>query len=91
LLKKRTIIISLLIILIVSFSSIGFGQEPPHGPCVPTDCLECGRAQQGKGGELDVERIFEWIAKVWLDPEVRKVIGEERWLEFIESLKSELQ
>ncbi len=55
------------------------------------DCFDGGRAQQAKGGELDVERIFEWIAKVWLDPEVRKVIGKKRWLEFIESLKSELQ
>jgi len=55
------------------------------------DCLDCGRGQQAKGGEVDIERIFEWIAKVWLDPEVRKVIGKKRWLEFIESLKAELE
>jgi len=40
---------------------------------------------------LDIEEILNWLAEVWLDPEVQEAISEADWLKFTESLKSELK
>jgi hypothetical protein len=40
---------------------------------------------------LDIEEIMNWLAEVWLDPEIQEHISEADWLEFIETLKSELE
>jgi hypothetical protein len=65
--------------------------EPDFGPGIPPDCLDCQRGQQAKGGELSIEEIMKWIEEIWLDPEARKVIDEDAWLKFIQSLMEELQ
>jgi alpha-tubulin suppressor-like RCC1 family protein len=36
---------------------------------------------------LDVKELINWLEELWLDPEVRKVITEDEWLEFIKSVK----
>jgi hypothetical protein len=65
--------------------------EPDLGPGIPPDCLDCQRGQQAKGGELSIEEIMKWLEEIWLDPEARKVIDEEAWLKFVESLMEGLQ
>ncbi len=39
---------------------------------------------------LDIEYIIKWLDEIWLDEEVRKVIDEDEWLKFMESLKEGL-
>jgi len=41
--------------------------------------------------QLDIEELLNWLAEVWLDPEVQEQISEAEWLKFIESLKSDLE
>jgi hypothetical protein len=36
---------------------------------------------------LDIEAIMKWLAEIWLDPDVRKSIDEEKFLRVYESLK----
>jgi len=36
---------------------------------------------------VDIEAIMKWLAEIWLDPDVRKSIDEEKFLEVYESLK----
>jgi parallel beta-helix repeat protein len=74
-------------ILIANWNTL----EPDKGLGVPPDCLDCQRGQQAKGGELSIEEIMKWIEEIWLDPEARKVIDEDAWLKFIESLAEEVQ
>jgi len=33
--------------------------------------------------------MMEWLEKVWFDEEARKLIDEDVWLKFMESLKEE--
>jgi hypothetical protein len=35
---------------------------------------------------LDIKYILKWLDEIWLDEEVRKVITEDEWLRFIESV-----
>lgn len=37
--------------------------------------------------ELDVEKLLDWLAEIWLDPEVRQEIAEPDWLRFYESIQ----
>jgi len=40
---------------------------------------------------LDIEEIIKWLAEIWLtDEQVRKMISEDEWLKFMESLKEEI-
>lgn len=40
----------------------------------------------------DIEEILKWLEELWLtDEEVRKVISEDDWLKFIESVKQVLK
>jgi parallel beta-helix repeat protein len=59
---------------------------------LPGDCAECQRWQEGRttGGQLSVEVLIKWLEEVWLDPEVREVIDEDKWLKFVESVIEEL-
>jgi hypothetical protein len=37
--------------------------------------------------EVDIEVMAKWLAELWLtDEEVRKIISEDEWLKFIESV-----
>jgi len=36
---------------------------------------------------VDVEKLLDWLAEIWLDPEVRERIDAEAWLKLYESLK----
>ncbi|MBN2138823.1 MAG: hypothetical protein JW720_13525 [Sedimentisphaerales bacterium] len=36
---------------------------------------------------VDMDAIMQWLADVWLDPDVRKSIDEEKFLKFYESLR----
>ncbi len=36
---------------------------------------------------VDVEELLDWLAEIWLDPEVRKAIDAEDWLKLYQSLK----
>jgi hypothetical protein len=56
------------------------------------NCAECDRGQQAQaGGELSFEELLKWLAEIWLDPEVRKVIDEDAWLKFVESLRQDIE
>ena len=39
---------------------------------------------------IEIEQIIKWLEQLWLDEEVQKLINEDVWLKFIESLKEEL-
>lgn len=62
---------------------------PPTG--LAGDCVErgCGEgARSGSAGTaLSGKELLKWLAEIWLDPEVRKSIDEEKSLKFYESLK----
>ncbi|MBN2269514.1 MAG: hypothetical protein JXN61_02810, partial [Sedimentisphaerales bacterium] len=70
--------------------------EPPTGPGIPPDCLECVGDGKSAGGEkeavvaepVDVEKLLDWLAEIWLDPEVREHIDAEAWLKMYESIKA---
>jgi Zn-dependent metalloprotease len=68
--------------------------EPPGGPGMPTDCLNCQRVlaeqQIEKVEPLKTEQLIKWLEQLWLDEEAQKLIDEDIWLKFIESLKEEL-
>ncbi|HLB73633.1 MAG TPA: right-handed parallel beta-helix repeat-containing protein, partial [Sedimentisphaerales bacterium] len=37
--------------------------------------------------ELDVKKLLDWLAEIWVDPEVRQEIDERNWLRFYESIQ----
>ena len=39
---------------------------------------------------LKIEQLIKWLEQVWLEEETQKLIDEDLWLKFIESLKEEL-
>jgi len=41
--------------------------------------------------QLDIEELLKWLDELWLMPEVREVITEDEWLEFVESVKSSFE
>jgi len=44
--------------------------------------------QTGGTEDADIEEILKWLEELWLtDEEVRKIISEDEWLKFIESVK----
>ena len=59
----------------------------------PGDCVDrgCGGESLGAAGkresELAAKEILQWLAEIWLDPDVRKSIDEEKFLKVYESLK----
>jgi len=61
----------------------------PDGP--DPDCFE-GYSEGLKGGTISpvehysLDEIIEWLEEIWLDPEIHKVIDQDRWIKFIESL-----
>ena len=65
--------------------------EPPKGPGILPDCLECDQGGESAGGsgktELSRLDMLDWLAKIWLDPDVREAIDAEDWLKLYESLK----
>ena len=56
------------------------------------NCNQCNRGQQARaGGELSFEELLKWLAEIWLDPEVQKLIDEDAWLKFLESLRQDME
>jgi hypothetical protein len=51
----------------------------------------CGGESLGAAGkgesELVAKELLQWLAEIWPDPDVRKSIDEEKFLEVYESLK----
>ncbi len=39
---------------------------------------------------LDIEELIKWLEELWLDEEVRKVINEDEWQKFVESVKESM-
>jgi hypothetical protein len=39
------------------------------------------------GGGRSTKEMLEWLAEIWLDPEVRKTLDADVWLKLYESLK----
>ena len=67
-------------------------------PDMPGECLNCpgrGESLPGGGGEsitsvaeaVSVEYLLDWLAEIWLDPEVQEAIDAEAWLKLYLSLK----
>jgi hypothetical protein len=65
-------------------------QEPlPYPNCV--DCPQgLGEQQKEKVEPLKTEQLIKWLEQLWLDEEAQKLIDEDMWLKFIDSLKEEL-
>ena len=66
--------------------------EPPKGPGIPPDCLSCGGGEKSGSSsrarsELSRTDMLDWLAEIWLDPDVQKVIDAEDWLKLYESVK----
>jgi len=66
--------------------------EPPLGPGVPGDCVSCGGGEKSGSSstarsELSRTDMLDWLAEIWLDPDVQKVIDAEDWLKLYESVK----
>jgi hypothetical protein len=56
------------------------------------NCNECDRGQQARGGgEVKIEELLKRLLEIWLDPEVQKLIDEDAWLKFVESLKQDIE
>jgi hypothetical protein len=41
------------------------------------------------GTQLTGKELLDWLAEIWLDPEVQKAIDEDAWRRVLESLKKE--
>jgi len=59
---------------------------------LPGDCAERGCQGEALGGaspgtELPSKDLLQWLAEIWLDPDVRRSIDEETFLKVYESLK----
>ncbi len=39
--------------------------------------------------EVDVKKLLDWLAEIWLDPKVRKSVDAEDWLKLYQSLKEQ--
>jgi alpha-tubulin suppressor-like RCC1 family protein len=39
---------------------------------------------------FEIKKIIDWLEQLWLDEETQKLIDEDTWLKFIESVKEEL-
>lgn len=50
-----------------------------------------GRRKALEIEKIDIKKILKWLDEIWLDEEVRKVITEDEWREFVEAVKSELE
>ncbi len=60
------------------------------GDCPNRGCEEGAMGAGGKAAtELTAKEILEWLAEIWLDPEVQKAIDEAAWRRLVESLKEE--
>jgi hypothetical protein len=56
------------------------------------NCNECDRGQKALGGgEVRIEELLKRLLEIWVDPEVRKLIDEDAWLKFVESLKQDIE
>jgi hypothetical protein len=64
------------------------------------DCQDCqeGQGRQAGGQPRDTEEMLKWLEGILVDEEMKKLIGEKNWDEFvkgvkgiIESLKEELE
>jgi len=66
--------------------SMAMGGEP--GGRIASPAAEQVEAEQVK--EVDIEELLKLLGEVWLDEEVRKVIGEEEWAAFVEAVKAAL-
>jgi hypothetical protein len=57
---------------------------------LPGDCVECQQYQKAQGKMLTWQGMIKWLEQVWLEEEPQKLIDEDLWLKFMESLKEEL-
>jgi len=57
---------------------------------LPGDCVECQQYQKAQGKVFTWQGMIKWIEQVWLEEETQKLIDEDLWLKFMESLKEEL-
>jgi hypothetical protein len=56
------------------------------GNCAERGCGDGGR-RGSRGTQLTSKELLDRLAEIWLDPEVRKTIDEEKFLKVYESLK----
>ena len=49
--------------------------------------LAAGEREPPIAEPVDVEKLLDWLAEIWLDPEVRKTLDADAWLKLYESLK----
>jgi hypothetical protein len=64
----------------------------PPSMRLPGDCAERGCQGEALGGgspgtQLTSKELLQWLAEIWLDPDVRKSIDHDKFLKVYESLK----
>ena len=57
------------------------------GDCAERGCQGEALGRGSPGTQLTSKELLQWLAEIWLDPDVRKSIGEEKFLKVYESLK----
>ncbi|MCK4293832.1 MAG: hypothetical protein KAY65_11595 [Planctomycetes bacterium] len=45
------------------------------------------RSGEARSGARRTKEILDWLAEIWLDPEVRKTLDADVWLKLYESLE----
>ncbi len=69
--------------LIANWSTV----EPPLGPGIATDCLDCGRGDSMIGSEqVDFERMMAFLEGLWLDEEALKGVDQDALLRVMEAV-----
>jgi hypothetical protein len=57
---------------------------------ISSQSISAEQQQIEKIEPLKIEQLIKWLEEVWLEEETHKLIDEDLWLKFIESLKEEL-
>jgi hypothetical protein len=57
---------------------------------ISSQSISAEQQQIEKIEPLKTEQLIKWLEEVWLEEETQKLIDEDLWLKFIESLKEEL-
>ena len=62
-------------------------------PEMPGNCVERGCSEAARGNSSSAPstagELLDWLAEIWLDPDVRESIEVEDWLKMYLSLKKE--
>jgi len=59
---------------------------------LPGDCADCSRSMAMRNvaePTMSIEKMINWLAEIWLDPEVQETIDEKAWKTLLKALSKE--